>query len=626
MVSFLSKRFILRGFIVLYLALIFGGTFFLVLEDKRPKIQPQVKAAVAPPNTDTLYTMPVLVLSYFPTKDGVNVDPDEVGFSATIDFLRKRIANNINKSIYVLEEGSKYHGYKNSSALSSLDYSIFEEKEFFEYLPRGLEVPWKSGQGIYRPDYMKMLNAVNVCDYIDNKGVKDVWIMGYHYNDIEPTETNMSGPWGDYSNSERSDDLPHCAKTYVVYNFNYNGDGDISHIYGHHMEAVHGAIDPDIYWGKFVGPWTNYNTTGNTITDFNRCGWTHNPPNVGIGKEYITWDTRYVWTDCEDWLPDGSGEKVYTNCERWGCSESSWQVYRFQNMPGRNNGNPIFSNWWDFIGDFDKAMETGEKLYYPTPIPTPIPTPTPLPTTDTDGDNFGDYIESYIGTDLNKACGAGAWPPDVNDDAVVNTADIDLVSSAFGTESVDAGYVKRYDLDADLKIDLSDISLVGSYSGKTCAAPTPTPLPVSGDPSLLTATASCNGSSPVITFNWQDNSNYESGFWLDVSRDPFNGPSNTNKSPSVWGVKGMYRINNESSDIGIPVQFAWDNEPLSLTAGSMDSGDSDSAIGGNQTTPQSGVTYFWRVKAFNFGQGTNHIYPGSAASPPGQSVTAISCP
>ncbi len=154
----------------------------------------------------------------------------------------------------------------------------------------------------------------------------------------------------------------------------------------------------------------------------------------------------------------------------------------------------------------------------------------------------------------------------------------------------------------------------------------PTPPPIVGDPTLLTAAASCNGSTPVITFGWQDNSNYESGFWLDISRDPFNGPSNTSANPSVWGVKGIYRIKNEMSDIGIPVQFAWDNGALSLAGGKLDSGDSDSIAGGNQLAPQAGATYFWRVKAFNFGQGTNHIYPGSSASPPGQSVTALSCP
>ncbi len=167
---------------------------------------------------------------------------------------------------------------------------------------------------------------------------------------------------------------------------------------------------------------------------------------------------------------------------------------------------------------------------------------------------------------------------------------------------------------------------------KPSPSPSPTPTssptlpPIAGDPSLLTAAASCSGSNPVITFRWQDNSNYESGFWLDISRDPFNGPSNTNKSPSVWGVKGVYRSTAERDGIGAPVQFAWDNEPLSLTAGPMDSGDSDSNAGGNQLTPQAGSTYFWRVKAFNFTQGTNHVYPGSGASPPGQSVTALSCP
>jgi hypothetical protein len=130
---------------------------------------------------------------------------------------------------------------------------------------------------------------------------------------------------------------------------------------------------------------------------------------------------------------------------------------------------------------------------------------------------------------------------------------------------------------------------------------------------------------PVITFKWQDNSNFESGFWLDISKDPFNGPSNTSTSPSVWGVKGVYRNSVDMTAMAIPVQFAWDNEAPSLTAGPLESGDSDSKTAGSQLTPQGGATYYWRVKAFNFTQGSNHAYPG-AANPPGKPIVAASCP
>ncbi len=157
------------------------------------------------------------------------------------------------------------------------------------------------------------------------------------------------------------------------------------------------------------------------------------------------------------------------------------------------------------------------------------------------------------------------------------------------------------------------------------AVPSPSPPPIIGDPSLLSAVASCNGSSPVITFKWQDNSNYESGFWLDVSRDPFNSPSNTSANPSVWGVKGIYRSFADMTGLGGTVQFNWDNEASSLTVGPMDSGDTDSSAGGDQKVPQSGINYYWRIKAFNFGQGSNHVYPGGL-TPPGNSITAATCP
>ncbi len=966
--SFRFRKFASYGFITSFFVLVAIGVWFGRYQVKIAA-KPQVLAAAAGvPDKSKQYNMPVLVLRYFPTADGINLDSTITGVSSSLTDVRAYVDTLKSGTLNALEEASRLHGYKDAAAPVSMHYSFIDDKEYLAAMPVSTNaVPWyPAGTNIYRPDYMKILTDLNICNYVDTQGIKEVWVFGYHWGNIEPTESNMAGPYGDISNSEGIADMPVCSKTYVLYNYNYGRGTDAAvHDHGHQLEAVYNNIDSTTYTGKFEGPWrTYYNNDGSGAGNAHRCGWTHDPPNTPATPDMI-WgsydysNTRFVWTDCEDWNPGGTGQTVNINCDEWKCDEVKFHIWQWQNMPGLNNPNPELSNWWDFIADFDAAKAAGEKLYYPPPTPTP----TPLPTLDTDKDGFTDYVENYMGTDINLACGPNAWPPDFNNDGISDSADMSLISAHYGSRTGGATYDKRFDLNADGFISASDLTLEGSYSGKTCTTPrqssvnkeigpdgnnstqnvdvcgadlgsmfdwngkvynvfgdtfgcplsatpvnwrsntlsyttdsnpsdgitfdgwivgadgkakaliphdagpatetaiptygvsigttgylfyfegtispswscnyssvakstdggqnwtklsglkwspgnfnqvaiykkggyvyffgipcgrtggaklmrvlegsienkaayeyvtgfdpsgnptwtvnaessavivvpapvgelsvrwdnylgkyimmylkdvspytiqlrsapdlwgpwgapqdivngntypclyapymregyeendgqvvyfrmsrfctgfnpystywmkvtlqkdptlaTPTPMPtptpsptvvpIAGDPSNLTATTSCNGASPKITFSFLDNSNFESGFWLDISKDPFNGPSNTSANPSVWGVKGIYRSAADMTGLGGTVQFTWDNETPSLTVGPADSGDTDSSIGADQKTPQSGVTYFWRVKAFNFGQGSNHIYPGGL-TPPGTSIKAATCP
>ena len=60
-------------------------------------------------------------------------------------------------------------------------------------------------------------------DGVETKGVKEVWIWGYHFKDIAPVESNLSSPiTGDISNSFRHpDDLPVYDRSYTLYNYNF---------------------------------------------------------------------------------------------------------------------------------------------------------------------------------------------------------------------------------------------------------------------------------------------------------------------------------------------------------------------------------------------------------------------
>jgi hypothetical protein len=137
----------------------------------------------------------------------------------------------------------------------------------------------------------------------------------------------------------------------------------------HQIEAVLNWVDgrdrtpPErwselLFWGRFVGS----DHTHRIVRP--GCGWAHYPPNAE--RDYDWANRRQVETDIEDWRPDGSGRKCPVNCERWQGSSLKWFIYWMQNLPGADNGlrdgdRPL-TNWWLFLGDFDRAAGMGLKL------------------------------------------------------------------------------------------------------------------------------------------------------------------------------------------------------------------------------------------------------------------------
>ena len=113
------------------------------------------------------------------------------------------------------------------------------------------------------------------------------------------------------------------------------------------LEVILRHVDPDLFWNCFVGK-----------PGEGRCGWAHYPPN-GV-RDYDWRNRNMVWSDIEDWRPDGGGQKIPIHCDRWNGDSLQWFIYWMQGLPGANNGLtrrgwPL-SNWWAFIGDFDGAM------------------------------------------------------------------------------------------------------------------------------------------------------------------------------------------------------------------------------------------------------------------------------
>lgn len=303
------------------------------------------RALLDRPTLPATWTIPVLLIHYFPVRDG-RIDRAVTGdVDAPLDSIREHCARTTERVIEALERGSIYHGYKDPTAAPSLRYELAGSLEVLEPLP-----VWpKPGHTVPMTDYNAILERAGIRDWVEREGVREVWLWAYHGGVVDMWESNMAGPFGDVSNSDCDPtDLPALNSTYTVYHYNYQrGASEAVEDHMHQIERLLDHADHAMFWDRFVGK-----------TGEGRCGWAHFPPN---GERDYDWANRKrVWTDIEDWKPDGSGEKQLLNCERWDGDSLKWFIYWMQNLPGAGNslvyrGRPL-PNWWRFIGGWDGAM------------------------------------------------------------------------------------------------------------------------------------------------------------------------------------------------------------------------------------------------------------------------------
>ncbi len=325
---------------------------------------------LATPAADHLYLMPVVIIRYFPTVDGVHVDPEVAGYIGPLALAREETELKSRRVKFMLEEGSRFRGHADAAARPSLGYQVVAMITVYEELPRGKDV----GEGHFYPDYNQILQRFDAEHYVNDLGVQEFWLWGYHYGEIVPAESNMASPTtGDISNSFRfEDDLPIYDHTYVLYNYNFaRSQAEAVHNHGHQLEAilefanVRQAGNAELFWRRFVGQDEN----GGFVTG--RCGWTHMPPNTTVDYDYE--NLAPVASDIADWRPEG-GATALVDADTWGDleyawpesqtwvpqrTESQWYIYWMQALPGHGNaitylGEPL-TNWWLFTAHWDEA-------------------------------------------------------------------------------------------------------------------------------------------------------------------------------------------------------------------------------------------------------------------------------
>lgn len=313
------------------------------------------------------FIIPVLVVGYYPTNQD-RIDIRVTGdWGAPVDATLAKTRRLTREVQAALEEGSRYHGYRDTNARPSLQYRVLNTVELFKPLP----VWEKPGHRTPMTDYNAILREIGIQDWVENQGVREVWIWGYHGGKVDLWESNMAGPFGDVSNSDRDPaDLPALKHTYTVYHYNYQrGASEAVEDHLHQIEAVLNFFDgrdrtPSsrwrelLFWGKFVGS----DHTHKIVKP--GCGWAHYPPNAE--RDYDWANPRAVETDIEDWRPDGTGKKILLDSRRWNGHSLQWFIYWMQNLPGENHGlsseGRKLRNWWSFFGDFDQARQNQHTL------------------------------------------------------------------------------------------------------------------------------------------------------------------------------------------------------------------------------------------------------------------------
>ena len=77
---------------------------------------------------------------------------------------------------------------------------------------------------------------------------------------------------------------------------------------------------------------------------------------------------------------------------------------------------------------------------------------------------------------LIKFCGVNAWPPDIDGDQAVTILDMTNAANSYNTKIGDPKYNKRYDMDTDGAITITDLNIIASYFLQRCTTPVMAPL------------------------------------------------------------------------------------------------------------------------------------------------------
>lgn len=365
----------------------------------------EVDPFLAQPIAGAAWEVPVVLISHLPTSDGINIDTIVArGFWSvdpiSIEEAQARILWIAKLRKAAIEQGSRYRGYADPSAVPQIGFRVVEHITVYGMPPLGKVGQTGAGNPFFFADYNAVFDQFDMAGYVNEQGVKEIWWEWSGINGDFPSwdpavhdstmatggwESNMSSPiTGDVSNSDRDEtDLPVYDRTYTVYSLSYRRtQAEAVHNVGHQVEALFTYVaeaqdgNSDLFWNQFVGKENGAHVVG-------RAGWTHMPPNTTV--DYDVENSTLVQSDIEDWRPAGGGQTKLVNVDTWADidfewpqvpefpqkRETHWYTYWMQSFPGAGNqiphGDRWMTNWWAFVGDWDAAMASGLGLHGLTP-------------------------------------------------------------------------------------------------------------------------------------------------------------------------------------------------------------------------------------------------------------------
>ncbi len=360
--------------------------------------------------------VPVLIINYLPTNDGETLDmnraPDGYWdlFNSPLEKAKLKILEDKIVEKNAIEEGTRFRDYARNTTEPYINIDVVEFINVYELdLTFWIKSVSNTQQfDLKTIDYYKLFKRLNIKNYVENKGIKEIWftifpkdsypsVLKNNLANIETyygmPESNMSSPTsGDISNSYfNQNDLPIYSKTYIVYgNSGHRGADTDLHNRGHQIESQLNYLDKSpvtvgtqkkLFSGLFVG-------IGNGINNIpmGRVGMTHFPPNAIEDYDYS--NKTYVKSDIETWQPSGGNfinvnvdtwlNKTYNfNMEAFGLNgikanysndaQVKWFIYWWQSIPGfgnqiKFNGKQL-NNWWDLFYNWDDAIKNKKTLW-----------------------------------------------------------------------------------------------------------------------------------------------------------------------------------------------------------------------------------------------------------------------
>lgn len=338
-----------------------------------------VPSYLATPVSNSKLIVPIIIINWIPSKDGVIVDSNVsviggnqdwgsvIKYNMSVKTVNQWILSNDLKVKYSIEEGSKFRGFNNPNASPYVGIKIVKYINVYE-MPLKSPDDNKQPAGTKIPDYDSLFKKLNLRELVESQGVKEVWLNWTNTGGIWVPESNMASPTtGDISNSyKRPTDLPIYNKTYVVYGASFDRwFAEMVHCRGHQIEAQMSYLNNNFFWQEFVG---YPKGDPQPYKQGGRSGSTHFTPNSTGDYDYS--NTTDILSDIGDWSPSGNGKKILVNKNTWTFKrtapfqvptvdnhkkwndhanytlgtdpQSGWLIYWFQSIPNSNN-NTLFS-------------------------------------------------------------------------------------------------------------------------------------------------------------------------------------------------------------------------------------------------------------------------------------------